>query len=179
MNKLETVGALEEFEYRNSRFLQHCTKRIIINFSCNLCNGSFSKEFNNYEKGKEKQKNIIQQWENCLVIPQISVRAEKPGRRGVNLTVERAHHFQCFGGHVTPPPLDVEIFTADQERLQVEKNLTENEMRIYLSGLTPYQDYSLMLRARPSLDLSRTIYSKWLNITIHTEPDGQLALSRQ
>ena len=55
MNKLETVGALEEFEYRNSRFLQHCTKRIIINFSCNLCNGSFSKEFNNYEKGKVRQ----------------------------------------------------------------------------------------------------------------------------
>ena len=56
MNKLETAGAQEEFEYPESTFLQHCTRKIIVNFSCNLCKtGSFTKEFNNYEKGKVRQ----------------------------------------------------------------------------------------------------------------------------
>ena len=61
LTNLETVGALEEFEYRGSDFLQHCTKLIVINFSCNLCNDSFSKEFNNFEKGKVKSKQFMQQ----------------------------------------------------------------------------------------------------------------------
>ena len=57
MKKLETVGAQEEFEHQDSKFLQHCTKKIVINFNCSHCNGSvFSKEFNNYEKGKEYNK---------------------------------------------------------------------------------------------------------------------------
>ena len=53
MKKLETVGVQEEFEHQDSKFLQHCTKKIVINFNCSHCNGSvFSKEFNNYEKGE-------------------------------------------------------------------------------------------------------------------------------
>ena len=57
MNKLETAGAQEEFEYPESKFLQHCsTRKIIVDFSCNLCKkGSFTKEINNYEKGKVRQ----------------------------------------------------------------------------------------------------------------------------
>ena len=55
MNKLDTVGANEEFEIQDSGFL-HCTKKIIVNFSCNLCSGSFIKEFDNYEKGKVRLK---------------------------------------------------------------------------------------------------------------------------
>ena len=89
--------------------------------------------------------------------------------------MERGHDFKCF---LTPPPLDVEIFVADEDRLQEEKNLTENEEVIHLSNLTPNQEYSIMLRARPSLDLSRTIYSPWLNFTIKTLPDGQLITRR-
>ena len=87
--------------------------------------------------------------------------------------MERDRDFKCYGKHLTPPPLDVEIFLADHHRLQEVKNLTKNKEVIQLSNLTPNQDYSLMLRARPSLDLSRTIYSPWLNFTIHTLPDGQ------
>ena len=60
MKKLETVGAHEEFEYQDSTFLQHCTKKIVINFSCNLCNGSFIKEFDNYEKGNKV-------WPECFI----------------------------------------------------------------------------------------------------------------
>ena len=48
---------MEEFELQDSKFLQHCTKKIVINFNCSHCNGSvFSKEFNNYEKGKAQNK---------------------------------------------------------------------------------------------------------------------------
>ena len=55
MKRLETVGAQEEFEDPDPE-IQHCTQKIIINFSCNLCKeGSFTKEFNNYEKGKVRQ----------------------------------------------------------------------------------------------------------------------------
>ena len=115
----------------------------------------------------------------CLVVPLVSLTASNPGRTGVNLTVERDHAFQCFGRHLTRPPLDLEIFVVEEDRLEVETGLTENIEVIHLSGLTPYQDYTIRLRARPSLDLSRTIYSPWLNFTIQTLPDGQLDLSRQ
>ena len=181
MKKLETVGEHEKFEYEDSKFLQHCTEKIIINFSCNLCNGSFSKEFDNYEKGKVWTECFTPQWLRscCLVVPLVSLTASQPGRTGVNLTVERDQAFKCFGSHLTRPPLDVEIFIAEEERLDVKRNLTENEEVIHLSGLTPYQDYTIRLRARPSLDLSRTIYSPWLNFTFQTLPDGQLILSRQ
>ena len=83
--------------------------------------------------------------------------------------MERDHAFKCFGRHLTRPPLDVEIFVADEDRLEVANGLTENEEVIHLSGLTPYQDYSIRLRARPSLDLSRTLYSPWVNFTIQTQ----------
>ena len=55
MNKLETVGPHEEFEFQDSEFLQHCTEKIVVNFSCNLCSGSFIKEFDNHEKGSLTQ----------------------------------------------------------------------------------------------------------------------------
>ena len=89
--------------------------------------------------------------------------------------MERDHVFKCF---LTPPPLDVEIY-VEEDRLQEEKNLTENVEVLHLSDLTPYQNYSISLRARPSLDLSRTLYSPWLNFSIQTLPDGQLILNRQ
>ena len=51
MNKMESDGDLQEFEWKKSTSLE-CTKEIIINFSCNsICN--LSKVFNNYEKGKK------------------------------------------------------------------------------------------------------------------------------
>ena len=108
----------------------------------------------------------------CSVIPRISLSGQSPGSKGANLSLERDRDFKCYGRHVTPPPLDVEIFLADDHRLEEVKNLTKNEEVIHLSNLTPNQEYSLMLRARPSLDLSRTISSPWLNFTIHTLPDG-------
>ena len=88
--------------------------------------------------------------------------------------MERDKDFQCFGDHLTRPPLDVEIFVAGDDRIQEVKNLTQNKDVIHLSNLTPNQDYSIKLRARPSLDLSRTIYSPWLNFSIQTLPDGKV-----
>ena len=90
--------------------------------------------------------------------------------------MERDKDFQCFGDHLTLPPLDVEIFVSGDDRIQEVKNLTQNKDVIHLSNLTPNQDYSIKLRARPSLDLSRTIYSPWLNFSIQTLPDGQSIL---
>ena len=55
MNKLETAGAQEEFEYPDPD-IKHCAQKIIVNFNCTLCKEeSFTKEFNNYEKGKVRQ----------------------------------------------------------------------------------------------------------------------------
>ena len=117
---------------------------------------------------------------NCLVIPSITVSAKEPGITSVSLTVERAHKFKCFLSPLSShsPPLDLEIFLPDEDRLQLETNLTGNKEVIHLSDLTPYQDYRIMLRARPSLDLSRTIFSPWLNFSIQTLPDGQFILSQ-
>ena len=96
------------------------------------------------------------------------------GNRGANLIVERDKDFQCFGDHSTRPPLDVEIFVDGDYRFQWVENLTQNRDVIHLSYLTPKQDYSVGLRAIPSLDLSRTIYSPWVNFSFQYLPDSKV-----